>query len=140
MSNNITISSTETNQLIITQAPTSNVIEIITAGPQGPAGPSGSVGDISKIISGSIFAQVYSSPTDIFLIKSGSDTYFNIQTDSSVDINSNLFIIKNFTTGEPIFTISGSDIRFTTHSLAPQNPTQAGSIWFTANDFYVGLE
>lgn len=136
MSNNITISSTETNQLIITQAPTSNVIEIITAGPQGPAGPT----DISRIISGSIFAQVYSSPTDIFLIKSGSDTYFNIQTDSSVDINSNLFIIKNFTTGEPIFTISGSDIRFTTHSLAPQNPTQAGSIWFTANDFYVGLE
>ena len=96
-------------------------------------------GDVSQIATGSVTASV-SLSGDIFLIKSGSNTFFSINEDTSVTLNSNLFIIKNFNTGNNVFSVSQSVVQFATQSLDPVGSTQAGTIWFTSSSFYVGLE
>jgi hypothetical protein len=94
---------------------------------------------LNQITSGSVTASVNIGP-DIFLIKSGSNTFFNIDTDSSTTLYSDLFIIKNYNTQEPVLIISQSIVQFVTQSLDPTGNTNAGSIWFTSSSFYVGLE
>jgi hypothetical protein len=94
---------------------------------------------LNQITSGSVTASVNIGP-DIFLIKSGLNTFFNIDTDSSTTLYSDLFIIKNYNTQEPILIISQSIVQFVTQSLDPIGNTNAGSIWFTSSSFYVGLE
>lgn len=78
--------------------------------------------------------------SNIFLIKSGSYNFFEIDSSSETILHSDLFIIKNFTTGENILTVSQSIVQFATHSVDPSGITNAGSIWFTSSSFYVGLE
>jgi len=93
----------------------------------------------TNISTGSVTASVHLDG-DIFLIKSGSNTFFSINEDSTTTISSDLFIIKNHTTQEPILTVSQSVVQFATQSFNPTGSTQVGSIWFTSSSFYVGLE
>jgi hypothetical protein len=92
-----------------------------------------------NISTGSVTASVHLNG-DIFLIKSGSNTFFNINENSNTIITSNLFIIKNFNTGNNILTVSQSIIEFATQSFDPTGITNPGSIWFTSSSLYVGLE
>lgn len=93
-----------------------------------------------QITTGSISASVGSNPVNLFLIKSSSTEYLNISASSNAELYSNLFIIKNFDTKQPILTISQSIVQFATQSNIPTDPAQVGGIWFTSTDFYVGLE
>ena len=93
----------------------------------------------SRISSGSVSASVNIND-DIFIIKSGSNTFFTINENSNTNISSNLFIIKNYTTGDSVLTVSQSVVQFATQSFNPTGSTQAGSIWFTSSSMYIGLE
>jgi hypothetical protein len=95
--------------------------------------------DTSRIVTGSITASVNVDPNNLFLIKSGSNTYFNIASNSDTTLYSNQFIVKNFTTQEPILTVSQSIVQFATQSSDPSNPAKGGDIWFTSTELYVGL-
>ena len=94
--------------------------------------------NLNSITTGSITASVDIDPNHLFLIKSGSTDFFNIASDSTVTSYSNLFIIKNFTTQQPVFTVSQSVVLIATQSVAPV--ASNGGFWFTATDFYVGLD
>jgi hypothetical protein len=93
-----------------------------------------------QISSGSVTASVNVGYDGIFLIQSASNAFFEISGSSETSIYSDIFIIKNFTTKQPVLTISESIVQFATQSLDPVGSTNAGSIWFTATNFYVGLE
>lgn len=95
--------------------------------------------DHSIIYTGSISAQV-NVGNDLFLIKSGSNDLFNIESNANTTLYSNLFIVKNYTTQQPVLTVSQSIVQIATHSFDPTGTTTAGSIWFTSSSFYVGLE
>lgn len=96
--------------------------------------------DVAKIDIGSITASVSSDINNLFLIKSGSTSYFNISASGDATIFSNLFIVKNFTTGRSVLTVSQSIVQIATHSMDPTGTTSAGAIWFTSSSLYVGLE
>jgi hypothetical protein len=93
-----------------------------------------------QIATGSVTASVNTNPTNLFLIKSGSTQYFNISSSGDTDLYSNLFIVRNFTTQQPVLIVSQSIVQIQTQSLNPIGTTNAGSIWFTSSSFYVGLE
>ena len=95
--------------------------------------------ELFRIVTGSITASVGIGANDLFLIKSGSVQYFNISSSGNTTINSNLFIIKNFTTQQPVLTVSQSIVQFATQSSNPTNPANGGDIWFTSTELYVGL-
>jgi len=95
--------------------------------------------DLSRIATGSITASVDINPNNLFLIKSGSDIYFNISSSSNTTINSDLFIIKNFTNQQPVLTVSQSIVQFATQSSDPTDTAPNGGIWFTSTNMYVGL-
>jgi hypothetical protein len=92
----------------------------------------------SVTVSGSVSVTI--GTNDLFLIKSGSVPYFNISGSGNTTINSNLFIIKNFTTQQPVLTVSQSIVQFATQSSAPTGSIENGSIWFTSTNFYVALD
>ena len=92
-----------------------------------------------QIATGSITASVGIGANDLFLIKSGSNTYFNVASNSEATLYSNQFIVKNFTTQQPILTVSQSIVQFATQSSNPTNPANGGDIWFTSTELYVGL-
>jgi hypothetical protein len=94
----------------------------------------------SQIAIGNITASVSTNPNELFLIKSGSSTYFNISSSSAATLYSDLFVIKNFTTQQPVLTVSESIVQFATHSSAPSGDITVGSIWFTSSSLYIGLE
>jgi hypothetical protein len=96
--------------------------------------------NLSRITTGSITASVDVDPNNLFLIKSGSNTYFNIANNSDTTLYSNQFIIKNFTTQQPILTVSQSIVQFATQSSNPTNPSKGGEVWFTSTELYVGLD
>ena len=96
--------------------------------------------NLAAITTGSIFASVDVDINNLFLIKSGSSIYFNIASNSNTTVYSDLFIIKNFTTQQPVLTISQSVVQFATQSFNPSGTTDAGSIWFTSSSMYIGLE
>jgi hypothetical protein len=93
-----------------------------------------------QIATGSVTASVNVNPANLFLIKSGSTQYFNISSSGNTDLYSNLFIVRNFTTQQPVLIVSQSIVQIQTQSFLPTNPTSAGSIYFTSSSFYVGLE
>ena len=93
-----------------------------------------------QIATGSISASLSTDPNNLFLIKSGSRTFVNIENNSNTTVYSNLFIVKNFTSQQPVMTVSQSIIQFATQSTEPVGSTQAGGIYFTSSSFYVGLE
>jgi len=96
--------------------------------------------NLSQISTGSVTASVNVGPNGIFLIQSSSQAFIEISGSSNTNIYSNLFIIKNFTTKQPVFTVSQSIVQFATQSIDPTGTTQAGSIWFTSTNMYVGLD
>lgn len=140
---NVTIVNPEEPNITVVQE-VANIITVATPGPQGPPGPagSGSIGDFSgyQIVSGSVSASVNIDPDKLFIIRSGSIPYLTISASSNTTIYSDLFIIKNFTTQQPVLTVSQSVIQIATHSVDPTGNTLAGSIYFTSASFYVGLE
>ena len=93
-----------------------------------------------SIGTGSITASVDVNPNNLFLIKSGSTQYLNISSSSNTTLSSNLFIVKNFTTQQPLLTVSQSIVQIATQSFNPSGTTDAGSIWFTSSSMYIGLE
>jgi hypothetical protein len=93
-----------------------------------------------RIATGSISASVNVTPQNLFLINSGFTQYFNISSSGDTDIYSNLFIVRNFDTKQPVLTVSQSVIQIATQSFDPTGDTKAGSIWFTSASMYVGLE
>lgn len=95
--------------------------------------------NLFQITTGSVAASVNIGP-NIFLIKSGSDNFFNIENNSNTTISSNLFIIKNFTTQQPVLTVSESIVQIATHSIEPTGVTNSGNLLFTSSSFYVSLE
>jgi hypothetical protein len=95
--------------------------------------------NLSRITTGSITASVDVDPNNLFLIKSGSNTYFNIANNSDTTLYSNQFIVRNFTTQNPVLTVSQSIVQFATQSSNPTNPAKGGDIWFTSTELYVGL-
>jgi hypothetical protein len=102
---------------------------------------SGIVGlNLFRIATGSVTASVDVNPNSIFLIKSGSFNFINISSSGDTTIFSNLFIIKNLVSNNPVLTVSGSIVQFATQSSEPTGPTENGSIWFTSTNFYVGLD
>lgn len=94
----------------------------------------------TRLAIGSITASVSSDVDNLFLIKSGSIPYFNIKAGGDTTLFSNLFIVKNFTTQQPVLTVSQSIVQIATQSFDPTGTTAAGTIWFTSSSFYVGLE
>ncbi len=95
-----------------------------------------------KIISQNVQAVVY--PTgSIFLIKSGSTNFFQIDQTGSTTIISNantVLLIKN-QIGNPILSVSQSGvITLATQSIELTNPAPNGGIYFTSNSFFVGLD
>lgn len=95
--------------------------------------------NVSRIATGSVTASV-SLNGDIFLIKSGSNNFFIINENSNTTLSSNLFIIKNFSTGNNVLSVSQSVVQFATQSINPTGSTPAGTIWFTSSSLYIGLE
>jgi len=98
------------------------------------------IGAQSSIATGNVTASVNTGYNGVFIIKSGSRNLLEMSGSGETTVQSNLFIIKNFTTQQPVLTVSESVVQIATHSFDPNNPTQAGSIWFTANNLYVALE
>ncbi len=95
-----------------------------------------------RIVSQTVEAAVY--PTgSIFLIKSGSTNFLQVDQTGSVTITSDassVFIIKN-QTGNSILTVSQSGIVvFATHSMEISSPAPNGGIYFTSSSFFVGLD
>lgn len=93
-----------------------------------------------QISTGSITASVNTNPANLFLIQSQSLPFFNIAADSSTTVSSDLFIIKGFTSQQPVLTVNESIVNIATHSIAPTGSTVAGNIYFTSTAMYIGLE
>jgi hypothetical protein len=110
----------------------SNGIEVVPIGSNLP--------DPFRIISGSIVASVNVNPNEIFLIKSGSNTFYKIENNSNTNIYSDLFIINNYLTQQPVLTVSQSIVQFTTHSIDPIDPAPNGGFYFTSTSLYIGLD
>lgn len=95
-----------------------------------------------SIISQNVTATVY--PTgSIFLIKSGSTSFIQVDQTGSVTITSDassVFLIKN-QTGNSILAVSQSGIVvFATHSTEITSSAPNGGIYFTSSSFFVGLD
>ena len=101
----------------------------------------GGSSNTNQIATGSITASVDISPNNLFLIKSGSNVYFNISSSSNITLSSNLFIIKNFTTQQPVLTVSQSGIvTLATQSIDPTGTAPNGAIYFTSSSLFLGLD
>lgn len=101
----------------------------------------GGSSNTNQIATGSITASVDISPNNLFLIKSGSNVYFNISSSSNITLSSNLFIIKNFTTQQPVLTVSQSGIVIlATQSIDPTGTAPNGAIYFTSSSLFLGLD
>jgi hypothetical protein len=112
----------------------------ITGSLFGTASYANIAGPTFLISTGSIRAQVNIDTGSIFLINSGSTNYVNITSTGDTTLTSNLLIIKNLTTQKSVLSISQSIVQFATQSIDPQDPTEAGTIWFTSSSLYIGLE
>ena len=93
-----------------------------------------------QISTGSVTASVGVDLANLFLIQSQSIPFFNIASNSNTTAYSDLFIIKGFTSQQPVLTVSGSIVNIATHSIDPAGATVAGNIYFTSNSMYIGLE
>jgi hypothetical protein len=96
--------------------------------------------NLFQIATGSVTASVSTNSTNLFSIQAGNTSYFSIDQNSKTTLSSNLFIIRNFSTQEPVLTVSQSVVQFATQSSNPTGTTNAGSIWFTSASMFVGLE
>lgn len=95
----------------------------------------------NQIGSGSVTASADVGYDGIFLVRSGSYVLFEMSGSGETTLNSNLFIVKNFSTQQSVLTVSESVVNMATQSVDPLSPTdKAGSFWFTSTDLYVSLE
>ena len=94
----------------------------------------------TKIVAGNIEASVDTNPNNLFAIKSGSSSYFNVSSNANMTINSNIFTVNNYDTNTSVLIISQSIAKFATQSSPPNGIAEVGSIWFTATDMYIGLD
>lgn len=92
-----------------------------------------------QITTGSITASVGLGANDLFLIKSGSTTYFNISSSGDTTINTNKFVVRNLTTQQPVLTVSQSVVQFATQSVDPIGSADVGGIIFTSTAMYISL-
>jgi hypothetical protein len=92
-----------------------------------------------QIATGSITASVGIGTNDLFLIKSGSTTYFNISSSGDTTINTNKFVVRNLTTQQPVLTVSQSVVQFATQSVDPIGSADVGGIIFTSTAMYISL-
>jgi hypothetical protein len=92
------------------------------------------------ISTGSIAASVNTDPASIFLIQSASLPFLNIASNSDTTVYSDLFMIKGFTSQQPVLIVSESIVNIATHSIDPSGNTAAGNIYFTSGAMYIGLE
>jgi hypothetical protein len=92
-----------------------------------------------QITTGSITASVGLGTNDLFLIKSGSTTYFNISSSGDTTVNTNKFVVRNLTTQQPVLTVSQSVAQFATQSANPVGSADIGGIIFTSTAMYIGL-
>lgn len=100
-------------------------------------------GAISNFIeSGSVSASV-NTTGNVFLIKSGSHSYFSISDLGQLTVSGSaddLFIIKN-TNNNAVLTVSQSGVVvFATQSVELNDPAPYGGIYFTSSSLYLGLE
>jgi len=91
-------------------------------------------------VTSSLVIENQTNPASLFLIKSGSTKYLEVESSSNTTIYSNLFIIKNFTNQQPVLTVSQSIVQFATQSIDPSGSAPNGGIWFTSANMYVGLD
>lgn len=91
-------------------------------------------------ITSSLVIENQTNPANLFLIKSGSTKYFDVESSGNSTVYSNLFIVKNFTTQQPVLTVSQSLISFATQSSNPTGTAPNGAFWFTSTNLYVGLD
>ena len=102
----------------------------------------GTGGSGFSITSGSVTASV-DLTNSIFLIQSGTFTPFSVSNLGLTVISgsaSNLFLIKNIN-NQSILSVSQSGIVvFATQSVALTVTAPNGGIYFTTNNFYVGLD
>jgi len=115
-----------------------------TDGAQGPAGPAGPTAPVRPFIAtGSISASV-DLGSNIFLVKSGSQTFLNLTDQGSFTVASsaqNVFLIENVNTNASILTVSQSGlIIFATQSAQLSNPAPNGGIYFTSASMFIGVD
>lgn len=95
-----------------------------------------------KLLAGSVEASVDETGV-IFLIKSGSNTFFELNDTGRTTLTSDantVFLIRNFA-GKAILNVSQSGvIVLATQSVELTNPAPNGGIYFTSNSFFVGLD
>ena len=99
------------------------------------------ISNVNQLIVGLITASVNSTPQNLFLINSGSREYFNISGSGNTTLTSDLFIVKNYSTSQPVLTVSQSIVQIATHSIEP--PTSSvviGGFYFTSTSLYIGTE
>jgi len=94
----------------------------------------------SYLLNQNVGITINSSTASIFLIQSQSLSFFNIASNSNATLYSDLFIVKGFTSQQPVLTVNGSILNVATHSINPTGSTIAGNIYFTSSSMYVGLE
>lgn len=106
----------------------------------GSAG--GGSGLIHAIVSGSVTASVDVQDT-IFLIKSGSSTFFTIDKEGSTTISGsaeNLLLIKNKNNTNVLNVSQSGVVVLSTQSAELTTTAPNGGIYFTSTSFFVGLE
>jgi hypothetical protein len=91
-------------------------------------------------VTSSLVIENQTNPASLFLIKSGSTKYFDVESSGNTTVYSNLFIIRNFTNQQPVLTVSQSIVQFATQSIDPSGSAPNGGIWFTSANMYVGLD
>jgi len=98
--------------------------------------------DNFRIISGSVIASV-NTLDNIFLITSGSSTFFTIDNQGSTTISSsasNIFLIKN-QNNTPVLTVSQSGvIILSTQSVELTEIAPNGGIYFTSSSLFIGID
>lgn len=137
-SNQFSGSQVITGSLIVTQGITGSLFG--TSSYALTASYALNAGSPFSISTGSVVASVNTDPASIFLIQSASLSFLNIASNSDTTVNSDLFIIKGFTSQQPVLTVSGSIVNIATHSIDPVGNTDAGNIYFTSGAMYIGLE
>ena len=106
------------------------------------SGRVGGTGTGFSIISGSVTASV-DTGNSIFLIQSGSQTFFSVSSSGAVIVTgsaSDLFLVKN-ANNQTLLRVSQSGvIVVSTQSAAPTGVAPNGGIYFTSSSFFVGLD
>ena len=103
-------------------------------------GGSGGVG--FAITTGSVTASV-DLTGDIFLIKSGSFTLFNVSNTGTVTVSgsaSNLFLIKSANNTNLLIVSQSGVVTLATSSFTLTGTAPNGGIYFTSSSFYVGID